>query len=275
MYLRGQNLYLVAVPIEMKLFFRELGHGQPLIILHGLFGSSDNWYSLSKVFADYFRVYVVDQRNHGQSPQVDQHDYNLLTEDLHDFITAHQIEQPIIIGHSMGGKVAMNFAIKYPNKLSKLIVVDIMPKSYPVHHDAILQGLNAIRLDKLESRGQADKILSEFVDNAAVRQFLLKNLARDDQQKFEWRINIPVLEKNIEEMGVALKARGKFESKTLFIVGSKSNYFERGDELELEKLFPLYKMATIDAGHWVQAEKPKEFTETVLKFLEVAGSSQT
>lgn len=258
----------------MKLFFRELGHGQPLIILHGLFGSSDNWYSLSKIFADYFRVYVLDQRNHGQSPHDNQHNYDLLTEDLNAFIVEHQIEQPIILGHSMGGKVAMNFALKYPNKLSRLIVVDIMPKSYPVHHEAILKGLNAIHLDQLESRGQSDEILSKFVDDPAVRQFLLKNLARGEQQQFEWRINIPVLEKNIEEMGASIQAVGKFEGQTLFVIGSKSNYFEPGDEKIIKKLFPSYKMVTIDAGHWVQAEKPKEFTETIFEFLDVAASGQ-
>lgn len=259
----------------MNLFFRELGQGQPLIILHGLFGSSDNWYSLSKIIADHFKVYVVDQRNHGQSAQVDQHDYNLLTEDLYNFITEHQIEQPIILGHSMGGKVAMNFALQYPKKLSKLIVVDIMPKAYPVHHDAILKGLNAIKLDQLESRGQADEILSRFVDDPAVRQFLLKNLARDDQQQFEWRINIPVLEKNIDEMGAAIKTIGKYDGPSFFVVGSKSNYFEPGDEKLIEKYFPNYQMVALDTGHWVQAENPKEFIEAVYKFLEVVGSRQS
>ncbi len=124
----------------MKLYYRFSGQGEPLIILHGLFGSSDNWYSLAKVFAEHFSVYLVDQRNHGQSPHSDEMNYGLLTEDLKDFITEHSIVRPIIMGHSMGGKTAMNFALKYPDQLSKLIVVDIVPKYYPVHHDAILEG---------------------------------------------------------------------------------------------------------------------------------------
>lgn len=124
----------------MKLFFRSSGQGAPLIILHGLFGSSDNWYSLAKVFAEKFTVYVVDQRNHGQSPHTEEMNYSLLAEDLNDFIVEHSIQQPVIMGHSMGGKTAMNFAVKYPEKLSKLIVVDIVPKNYPIHHDAILEG---------------------------------------------------------------------------------------------------------------------------------------
>lgn len=254
----------------MKLFYRELGQGKPLIILHGLFGSSDNWFSLSKIFADHFKVYVVDQRNHGLSPHDDKHDYDILTEDLKEFISEHKINQPIIIGHSMGGKVAMNFAIKYPSMLSQLIVVDIIPKAYPVHHDSILQGLKAIQLDQLESRGQADQVLSGFESDPSVRQFLLKNLARNDKQQFEWRINIPVLEKSIEAMGAAITSNGGFTGPTLFVIGSKSNYFESGDEATVKKYFPSAKIEKLETGHWVQAEKPKEFMKTVFTFLKIS-----
>lgn len=251
----------------MKLYFRELGQGSPLIILHGLFGSSDNWYSLSKIFAEKYKVYVIDQRNHGQSPHDPAHDYNALTDDLNEFIEDHKIEKPIIIGHSMGGKTAMNFAIRFPEKLSKLIVVDIVPKAYPVHHDSILKGLNAIQLDQLESRGQADEILSPFIPEPAVRQFLLKNLARNSTQNFEWRINIPVLEAHIEDMGVALQYEGQFNGSTLFIVGSKSNYFEAGDDATIKSYFPKAEITALNTGHWVQAENPKSFMETVFNFV--------
>lgn len=251
----------------MKLFYRELGNGQPLIILHGLFGSSDNWFSLSKIFAEHFKVYVVDQRNHGQSPNSNTHNYASLTDDLHEFLNEHNIEKPIIIGHSMGGKTAMNFAVKYPDKLSKLIIVDIVPKAYPVHHDSILEGLKAIQLQQLESRGQADEILAQFVPDPSVRQFLLKNLARDKNQNFEWRINIPVLEAHIEDMGAGLQFDGQFNGPTLFINGSKSNYFERGDERIVQSYFPSATITALDTGHWVQAEKPQEFTKVVFGFL--------
>lgn len=251
----------------MKLFFRELGQGSPLIILHGLFGSSDNWYSLSKIFAEKYKVYVIDQRNHGQSPHSSSHDYLALTDDLNEFIEDHQIEKPIIIGHSMGGKTAMNFAVRFPEKLSKLIIVDITPKAYPVHHDSILEGLNAIHLNQLESRGQADEILSRYVPESPVRQFLLKNLARDSNQGFEWRINIPVLEEHIEDMGVALQYEGKFDGPTLFIVGTKSNYFVAGDDVMIKSFFSKAKIVTLNTGHWVQAENPKEFMETVFNFV--------
>jgi len=253
----------------MKLFFRELGQGPPLLILHGLFGSSDNWHSLSKVFADHFRVFVIDQRNHGQSPHDDEHNYEALTKDLHEFVVDRGLKDPIVIGHSMGGKTAMNFAIKHADEIAQLIVVDIIPKAYPIHHDSILEGLKAIDLSKLESRGQADQILTQFVPEPEVRQFLLKNLARDQDQKFAWRINIPVLEKHIEDMGVGLSYKGKFSGPTLFIIGKKSNYFEKGDETVIRNFFPAAQLVSIDTGHWVQAEKPKEFTQIVFDFLKV------
>src|SRR6478736_6863187 len=184
----------------MKLFFRESGQGQPLIILHGLFGSSDNWYSHAKTFAPFFKVYLVDQRNHGQSPHSDEFNYKALTLDLEEFIKEHAIQNPIILGHSMGGKTAMNFAIKNPDKLDKLVVVDIVPKYYPVHHDQILEGLEAIDLKAVQSRNVADKILSNYVPEPDVRQFLLKNLSRNENG-FEWKINIAGIDKNIEQIG--------------------------------------------------------------------------
>ena len=249
------------------MFFRKLGQGPPLIILHGLFGSSDNWHSLSKVFAERHTVYVVDQRNHGQSPHDAIHTYEALASDLNEFIDGHQIKNPTLFGHSMGGKVAMNFAIKFPGKIARLIVVDITPKAYPVHHDDILKGLNALPLGQLASRGQADEMLMPFVPEPAVRQFLLKNLARDKNQNFEWRINLPVLEKHIHDMGAALRYEGRFEGPTLFIVGSKSNYFEKGDEKTIKDYFPKAEITTLDTGHWVQAENPQGFAQAVFDFI--------
>src|SRR6185295_3270371 len=129
---------------NMKLFYRQSGAGPPLIILHGLFGSSDNWYTLAKSFSAHFTVFLIDQRNHGQSPHSDDFDYSLLTEDLQEFIGEHKLQRPSIIGHSMGGKTAMNYAVRYGENVDKLIIVDIVPKRYPVHHDHILEGLMAV-----------------------------------------------------------------------------------------------------------------------------------
>ena len=253
----------------MKLFFREAGKGTPLIVLHGLFGSSDNWYSVSKIFAEKFRVFTVDQRNHGQSPHTDEHDYKLLTEDLEEFIKEHQLEKPIILGHSMGGKTAMNFAIRNPDMTGKLIVVDIMPKVYPLHHDHILSGMKLLDLASLQSRSEADEILAKMIPKVDERQFIMKNLSRNEQQGFEWKINLHALDTNIERMGEALQYEGQYNGPALFIKGAKSNYFKPGDEAVVAKYFPTAKWVTLDTGHWVQAEKPKEFEKVVLDWLSI------
>ena len=251
----------------MQLFYRPSGQGDPLIILHGLFGSSDNWYSLAKVFAERFQVFLVDQRNHGQSPHSSEFDYKLLTEDILEFIREHGIKKPVIMGHSMGGKAAMNFAVRYPEQLSNLIVVDIVPKAYPVHHDAILDGLKAIVLDSLTSRNDADKILSDHVQEPDVRQFLLKNLTRKSAGGFEWKINLAAIDKNIEAMGEGMKYSGKYDGPSLFIKGKKSKYYAEGDEMLIQNIFPKAEFATLDTGHWVQAEKPDEFASLVFNYL--------
>jgi esterase len=250
----------------MKLFYRESGEGQPLIILHGLFGSSDNWYSHAKTFAPYFKVYLVDQRNHGQSPHSDEFDYKILTEDLEEFVEEHAIKDPVIMGHSMGGKTAMNFAVKNPQKLSQLIVSDIVPKSYPVHHDHILEGLMAIDLKVTKSRTEADQVLSNYISEPDVRQFLLKNLSRNEQG-FEWKINLEGINKNIELIGEGMQYPGTYTGSCLFIKGARSNYYKPGDEETITKIFPNAHFEILDTGHWVQAEKPQEFAKTVLTFL--------
>lgn len=251
----------------MKLFYREAGVGQPLLILHGLFGSADNWHTLSKTFANYFRVFVIDQRNHGQSPHSAEHTYALLTQDLEAFIDEHKLKDPILLGHSMGGKTVMNYALKNPALASKIVVVDIMPKAYPVHHDHIVDGLQSINLQTLTSRNEADQLLSRHIDEPDVRQFLLKNLTRNGEGGFSWRINLPVLSKSIEAMVGELVYTGKYTNPALFIKGSRSNYYKPGDESKVVESFPQAQWTTLDTGHWVQAEKPKEFADAVLNFL--------
>jgi esterase len=251
----------------MKLFYRHSGHGQPLIILHGLFGSSDNWFSLAKIFAEQFSVYLIDQRNHGQSPHSDEFNYQLLAEDLYLFIQEHHLHKPHIIGHSMGGKTAMNFAVKYPEHLGKMIIVDIAPKLYPVHHDHILDGLHTIDITKLTSRNEADQILSKQVTEPDVRQFLLKNLYRTSEGRFQWRVNLSAIDNHIEEIGAGMQYMGTFSGPALFINGARSNYFKPGDETLIHSIFPNAEISNLDTGHWVQAEKPKEFAEIAIAFL--------
>ena len=155
----------------MKLFFRQAGTtGTPIIILHGIFGSSDNWLGIGKVLGEHHRVFMVDQRNHGQSPHSDIFNYEVMAADLKEFIDEYQLENPIIIGHSMGGKTVMQFALNYPDAFAKLIVVDIAPKFYPVHHTMILQGLNAVNLETLSSRTEANEQLKRFDERLLVLQ---------------------------------------------------------------------------------------------------------
>lgn len=252
----------------MKLFFRASGKGPPLIILHGLFGSSDNWFSVAKSFASNFTVYLVDQRNHGQSPHSEEFDYQLLAEDLHEFISSNDLRDAAVIGHSMGGKVAMNFAVKYPAQLSRLVVVDIVPKKYPIHHDRILDGLQALQLAQLKSRSDADTQLATYVPDSGERQFLLKNLERIPSGGFQWKMNLTSLDAHIGEISEGMVFPGSFPKPTLFVIGARSNYFRAGDEEVIHSTFPAAKIVRLDTGHWVQAERPAEFIEAVLKFLQ-------
>jgi pimeloyl-ACP methyl ester carboxylesterase len=251
----------------MELFFKTIGQGKPMIILHGLMGSSDNWLTQSKLLADQYQVFMVDQRNHGRSSHNQEFDYKTLAGDLKNFIEQHGIVKPIVMGHSMGGKAAMNFAVQYPEMLDRLIVVDIAPKAYTVHHDSILEGLNAIPIGTLQSRDEADKILSEFVPEMDVRQFLLKNLSRKPEGGFAWKINLPVIDNNLEKISEGMQYDGTYTGTTLFIRGSKSNYVKDEDRSTIKSLFPNSTLITMDTGHWVQAEKPQEFVEIVKNFL--------
>jgi len=252
----------------MKLFFRESGQGPPLIILHGLFGSSDNWYTVAKTFSSTHRVYLVDQRNHGQSPHSDDFNYQLLAGDLHQFVEEHGLKKVDVIGHSMGGKAAMNAAVKYPDQIEKLVVVDIVPKAYPVHHDRLVAGMKALALDRLSSRAEADSMLAAYVPDASERQFLLKNLVRKTGDGFQWKINLKAIDEHLKELGEGMQYPGKFEAPTLFVRGARSSYFKPGDEDGIRKIFPRAEFVVLETGHWVQAESPVEFTKIVLDFLD-------
>ncbi|MCU0470462.1 MAG: alpha/beta fold hydrolase [Arcicella sp.] len=256
----------------MKLFFRKAGEsGSPIVILHGIFGSSDNWLSIGKIFAQTHQVYMLDQRNHGQSPRDEAFNYEVMASDLKEFIDDHKLINPILIGHSMGGKTVMQFAMNYPESFSKMVVVDIAPKYYPVHHSMILQGLASINLKNLSSRTEANELMKRFEESEGVRQFLLKNLWRNPEKnnEFDWRINVPVITKNIDVVGHELTNEKAINHPVLFIRGSESHYIQPEDERKIWELFPNYEIITIEgAGHWVQADKPQEFIESVQRFLE-------
>ena len=251
----------------MKLFFRTYGEGQPLVILHGLFGSSDNWLTQAKLFSASYKVYTVDLRNHGQSPHDDGFDYQSMVDDLKAFFEDNNLTNAILLGHSMGGKAAMNYALQYPERLEKLIIVDIAPRLYDLEHYVIADGLVAIPLPELTSRNQADEILSKYVPEPDVRQFLLKNLQRKSEGGFSWKINLPVIRQKLKNIGVDLLKEGTFDKPTLFIRGVRSSYVRDQDWQRISEVFPAARLETMETGHWVQAEKPQEFVDVVTRWL--------
>jgi esterase len=251
----------------MSLFYRTEGEGRPLIILHGLFGSADNWLTLARRFGKYRKVFLLDQRNHGQSPHNSEFTYEAMVNDIRVFLMAHDIIKPDILGHSMGGKVAMFFAVKYPDLINKLMVIDIGPKFYPIHHDVILEGLKAINIEKITKRQEADEELAEYVEYPGVRQFLLKNLKRTPSG-YEWKMNLDVIYDNIANVGNGLDSEDRFNHETLFVRGSLSHYILDDDLDGIKKHFPHCELVTIhDASHWVHAEKPEELSTEIEKFL--------
>jgi len=252
----------------MKLNYKVLGDGRPLLVLHGLFGSLDNWMTLAKSWASDYRVFLIDQRNHGKSPQSEIFTYKVMAEDLKEFILEHEIEKPIILGHSMGGKTAMEFAVNYPDLLSTLVVVDIAPVSYSVHHYPIIDALESIDLKNLESRNAADKQLSQKIPEMGVRQFLLKNLYRTKQGGFDWRFNLHAIKEAIVPISEWNISKQRYEGRTLFIKGEKSDYINASHASQIMEKFPNYDLVEIEgAGHWVHAEAKEAFSTTVLNFL--------
>lgn len=251
----------------MKLHYRTLGEGEPLFILHGLFGSSDNWQTLGKKFAEKYKVYFVDQRNHGRSPWSDDFNYDLMVADFYELVTDLGETNINIIGHSMGGKTAIGFAAKYPELINKMVVADISHKAYPMHHEQIIDGLKSLDLSQIKSRGQADKELAKYIHEIGVRQFLLKNLYWVEKGQLGWRINIPVLSDRIYDI-IAEITFDKIDTKTLFIRGGKSNYILESDYPEIGQKFPNSKIESIEeSGHWVHAEAPYRFFELIDNFI--------
>lgn len=251
----------------MQLNFKKIGSGPPLVILHGLFGSADNWYSISRELGTEFTMYLVDQRNHGDSPHSEEWNYVVMAEDLLELVNEEGLDKIYLMGHSMGGKVAMTFAVKYPERVERLIVADISPRYYPVHHEVIIDGLQAMNLSEIQSRKEADEALAEFIPDFGTRQFLLKSLGRNEDG-FYWKINLPVIVKHIEEVGKALAIGGIYKGKTLFLAGEKSNYIQQKDMESILAHFPSYQFHQIaNAGHWLHAEQPQAVVAEMRKFL--------
>ena len=253
----------------MKLHYHVTGHGHPLIILHGLFGSSDNWFTLAKFLGEKYKVWTVDQRNHGRSPHSDQFNYRIMADDINDLLIQEGIRSVFLLGHSMGGKTAMQFALMYPEKVDRLIVVDIAPKIYPAKHDQIFEALFALRLDRHKTRAELDSALSQHIRDYAVRQLLLKNVLRDDAGNFKWRIDVSTIYANYDKVNEAIDGGHQFTKPALFIRGSRSSYILDEDKPQIKSIFPSAEFVSIEnAGHWVHAEAPQEFAGIVMEFLD-------
>jgi pimeloyl-ACP methyl ester carboxylesterase len=253
----------------MKLHSQIIGKGQPFVILHGFLGMSDNWKTLGNKFSEAgFEVHLVDQRNHGHSFHDDAFNYEVLAEDLKQYCASHQLKDIILLGHSMGGKTAMLFAAEHPEIVSKLLVADISPRFYPIHHDGILEGLSALDFSQIKSRGAADTLLSNYVSEIGTRMFLLKNLYWVEKGQLGLRINLDVLRENVSEVGEALPMHSRFDKPTLFLRGDRSEYVMPSDERLIKQHFPLAEIETIsNAGHWLHAENPTDFYESVINFV--------
>ncbi len=241
-----------------------------MLILHGLFGTLDNWQTLGKEFSKTYQVYLIDLRNHGRSPHSEEFSYQLMTDDLLEFVEQHQLQDIYLIGHSMGGKVSMNFALQNPGKVAKLLVADIAPKAYPPHHDEIIAGFRSIDLNAIQSRQEADAQLAQNVPDIGTRQFLLKNLYRQDDNSFAWRLNLDAIERNLPYILGNIESETPFTKPTLFLRGGNSRYIKpEQDAAQIQALFPNSRIETIDnAGHWLHAEQPQEFYRLTMQFLQ-------
>jgi len=246
-----------------------MGRGEPLIILHGFLGMGDNWKTLANKFSSNYEVHVVDQRNHGRSFHDDEFSYEAMVEDLLAYLNFNDLNKVSILGHSMGGKTAMLFAVEYPDRVHKMIVADIAPKFYPPHHQYILDALNDVDFQQVSSRTEIDRILTRHIPEMGIRQFLLKNVYRKTKDTFAYRFNLEVLEENIDEIGVALPPRTVYDGPVLFLKGALSGYITQEDESLIDAHFPNSQVVTISkASHWLHAENPIDFYNNVVGFLE-------
>lgn len=251
------------------LYSKIIGEGKHLIIIHGFLGMSDNWKSFGALYAaEGFQVHMLDLRNHGRSFHSDDFSYEIMSKDLLKYCQQYNLKDISIIGHSMGGKVAMVFATTHPEMVEKLIVADIGPKYYAPHHQDILAGLNAVDFSVKPDRASVEEILYPFIPDFGTRQFLMKNLYWVEPGQLAFRVNLKVFNEKIETIGEALPTNNYFDKPTLFIRGGNSRYIVDSDLPEIKKQFPKFELATIpNVGHWLHAENPKAFFEETINFL--------
>jgi pimeloyl-ACP methyl ester carboxylesterase len=251
----------------MKLHSLVYGSGSPLLILHGLMGSSDNWHTLAKRFGTFFHTFALDARNHGRSPHTPDFNYDVMAQDVMEFLHAQQLNAANIIGHSMGGKTAMKLALSHSQLVRRLIVVDIAPKRYPRLHDEILETLGSIELSLYTSRKDVDRALAEGIVDRTTRQFLMKNVSRDAEGRFMWKMNLPAIAQQYDRISEEIVSDRPYEGSTLFVASKKSGYVLDEDVPAIKRLFPRAEFVWLNTGHWIHVEAPEEFFGIVLDFL--------
>ncbi len=259
--------YFCAVEKTVPLNFKVYGESGPaLVIVHGLFGSLDNWASLAKRFSNDFQVFTVDQRNHGLSPHTDDFSIELLAEDLKAFLDDRNLKKVNLIGHSLGGKTGMHLAIAHPDRVGKLVVADIAPKAYPLHHQVILDALHSLDFGELSSRKEAELLIGQRIQEPSTLQFLLKNLTWKEEGKLAWKFNLKSLTQHIQEVGKLQE--GICTVETLFLRGDRSGYIHESDYQSIYQQFPFSEIHTLsNCGHWLHAEQPELFYQEVSRFF--------
>jgi pimeloyl-ACP methyl ester carboxylesterase len=253
----------------MKLNYKVFGDGEPIIILHGLFGMLDNWLTIGKRLSDQNMVLLLDLPNHGRSPVLDPHTYPLLAEVIRNFMVDHMLYNTHLIGHSMGGKIAMQMALDYPELVNKLVIVDMAPRAYSGKHNYVIRTMFDMNVDQLKSRKEAIALLNEKLDNDAVIQFLLKNLKHHRNGGYKWKFNLEILNRDYHHIIKAISAKEPFEKDTLFLRGSDSNYIHLLNDIPLiRELFPYSEIVTVEeAGHWLHADQPLLLIEILHEFF--------
>jgi esterase len=250
----------------MQLHYQTLGQGQPLMLLHGLFGSADNWHTVAKYFSQHYQVISVDLRNHGRSPHHDSQTYIDMADDLIALLDTLNLGSVYLLGHSLGGKVAMQFATLYPERVKKLIIVDMAMRSYPDAQTYLIDAMMAVDLSMVKTRNEVNQALSNTIENEKVRQFLLMNLVKTDGN-LQWRINLPALKANYPFIRQAVCESAQFNKPCLFIRGERSDYVSDDDVEHIKAHFTNAQFASLPAGHWVHAEQPQAFIAVIEQFL--------
>ncbi|MDP0562986.1 MAG: alpha/beta fold hydrolase [Candidatus Endonucleobacter sp. (ex Gigantidas childressi)] len=252
----------------MKLYANQWGQGQDVISLHGLFGSQQNLGTLNRSLAKEFRVHGLDVRNHGRSPHSDEMNYKLMAQDVIEYFDDRELHTVDLLAHSMGGKIAMTIALLVPERIRKLVVMDIAPVEYDHKCDDVLDGLSAIDLDAIKKRSDADTMLAPFVQNSDIRLFLLKNLYRDKNGSYQWLFNLKSIQENYYEIVKSPSSDQVFEGDTLFLKGEDSYYILPEHEGAVLSLFPNATVEVVlGAGHWLHAQQPEMVFNSINKFL--------